>query len=92
MKKIESGRIIGSDIYAHLLINNDLNIDYDIRKKVYDKMQTITQDEFFDFFEKNISRQPKTILVLGSRNLIDMKALEKYGKVKELTLEQIFGY
>jgi hypothetical protein len=55
-------------------------------------MQTITQDEFFDFFEKNISRQPKTILVLGSRNLIDMKALEKYGKVKELTLEQIFGY
>lgn len=92
IKKIESGRIIGSDIYAHLLNNNDLNIDYDIRKKIYDKMQTITQDEFFDFFEKNISRQPKTILVLGNRNLIDMKALEKYGKVKELTLEQVFGY
>lgn len=91
-KKIESGRIIGSDIYAHLLINNDLNIDYDIRKKVYDKMQTLTQDEFFDFFEKNISRQPKTVLVLGNRNLIDMKALSKYGKVTELTLEQVFGY
>lgn len=91
-KKIESERIIGSAIYAHLLINNDLNIDYDIRKKVYDKMQTLTQDEFYDFFEKNISRQPKTVLVLGNRNLIDMKALGKYGKVRELTLEQIFGY
>jgi hypothetical protein len=32
------------------------------------------------------------MLVIGSKDKIDMKALEKYGKVKELTLQEIFGY
>jgi hypothetical protein len=31
-------------------------------------------------------------VVLGNKKLIDQKILEKYGPVRWLTLEEIFGY
>ena len=31
-------------------------------------------------------------MVLGNKNLLDVKTLEKYGPVTPLTLEEIFGY
>ena len=33
-----------------------------------------------------------TYLVIGNRDLVDMEVLEKMGELKELSLEQIFGY
>lgn len=34
----------------------------------------------------------RTYVVLGNKEQVDMEALKKFGKVKELTLEEIFGY
>ncbi len=36
--------------------------------------------------------QKKTMLIIGSKEKINLKDLEKFGNVKELTLEEIFGY
>lgn len=45
-----------------------------------------------NFQEKNIKNSKYTILVLGDKTKLDKNALQKYGKVKYLTLEEIFGY
>jgi hypothetical protein len=36
--------------------------------------------------------KPYTILVLGKKDGLNIKTLEKYGKVSYLSLEDIFGY
>ena len=44
------------------------------------------------FFDAQIKDKPYTYLVIGKKNEMDMKALEKLGPVKELKLKQVFGY
>ena len=44
------------------------------------------------FHSEHISDKNYTITILGNKNLIDQKVLEKYGPVKWLTLEEVFGY
>jgi hypothetical protein len=44
------------------------------------------------FYGEYIKDKPYTMLVLGSKKRLSMEDLAKYGAVKELTLEEIFGY
>jgi hypothetical protein len=32
------------------------------------------------------------VVLVGSKDKIDFKDLQKYGKVKQLTLDELFGY
>ncbi|HXP52331.1 MAG TPA: hypothetical protein VN922_20420, partial [Bacteroidia bacterium] len=69
-----------------------LGIDYDTRKLVYDNVPKLTFGDVEKFHKEKIAKQPYTILVMGNKKDIDMKALEKYGKVTFLTMQDIFGY
>jgi hypothetical protein len=44
------------------------------------------------FHEKYIKDRKYSIMVLGDKNKLDMGTLNKYGPVKFLTLEEVFGY
>lgn len=89
---IESERIIKSDILFQYENALKLGIDYDLRKKVYEQLSQTDLNKVADFAKKYIQNKPNTIIILGSKEKIDIKSLEKYGKVTELTMEQIFGY
>ena len=65
---------------------------YDIRKDVYELMQTVTLDELASFVNQHISDKSYTLLVMGDRDMIDMSVLNNLGAVQELTLEEVFGY
>ncbi|RLD53394.1 MAG: insulinase family protein, partial [Bacteroidetes bacterium] len=91
-KRIETERIIKSRKFWTYQNNLDKGIDYDIRKDVYNYMETITMEEFGDFFNTYIKGNKYSILVIGKKEMLDMKALEKLGDVKELTLKEIFNY
>ena len=45
-----------------------------------------------NFFGKNISDRNYAFLIIGNKNLIDFKVLNKIGEVKVVTLQEIFGY
>ncbi len=62
------------------------------RKDIFEKVQTYTFDDIKAFHDQMIKGKPTTVLVLGKQENLDMKVLEKYGKVKVLTLKDIFGY
>ena len=44
------------------------------------------------FFDTNIKGKNYSFLVIGKKSEVDFEALGKLGPVKELSLEQLFGY
>jgi zinc protease len=92
MKKIESERIIKSSVFWNYLYANDVGLNYDIRMDVYEKAKTSSLDDLASFFDKHIKDKKYTYLIVGKKDAIDWKTLEQLGEVKELTLQEIFGY
>lgn len=92
LTKIETERITKDDIFWTYLENKDRGIDYDIRKDVYDYVKKATLEEFANFFNEYISNKKYVYLILGNKNLLNMSAMRSLGEVRELSLEEIFGY
>ena len=92
IKGIASTRIVREAILFNYENAMRLGIDYDTRKLVYDKLPNLTFDDIQKFHKDKIAHQPYTILVMGNKKDLDLKALEKYGKINFLTMEDIFGY
>jgi zinc protease len=72
--------------------NKRMGYTEDIRKVIYDSISTMTFNDIQNLEKNYINNKPRTILIIGSKDKIDFSALSKYGAVKELTLEEIFGY
>ncbi|HEY4650577.1 MAG TPA: insulinase family protein [Pontibacter sp.] len=89
---ISTDRITKSDILFDYERAKKLGIDYDIRKDVYESANSLTFDQLQKFQQQYVKAQPQAILVIGSKDRLNFKALEKYGKVKQLTLKELFGY
>ncbi|MEI8203042.1 MAG: insulinase family protein [Bacteroidota bacterium] len=92
INQIRSERITKSDILFTYDYNLKLGIDYDLRKDVFNEVPKMTVADLKGFQEKYIKGKNYTTLVVGKKKDLDMKTLEKYGGVKFLTLEEIFGY
>ncbi|MCC6866607.1 MAG: insulinase family protein [Ignavibacteria bacterium] len=92
LQKLRTDRITKSSVLSSYLASQKLGLDYDIRKDIYEKAQNITMDDIKKFAAENIKNSKYTILVLGDKNKLDIKTLSKYGNIKYLTLEEIFGY
>ncbi len=92
LKKLEADRIANESSYWTYHKNKKLGIEHDIRKDVYESMQKITVEDLITFQEKNVKNRKYTYLILGDRDKVDLKFLNSIGPVKELQLEDIFGY
>lgn len=67
-------------------------LNYDIRKPIFDQALTMTFEDVKKFQQTYVKNLPVTLLVIGKKDLLDIKSLEKYGEVKFLTLKEVFGY
>lgn len=92
LKKIESERITGTQIFWSYERAKNRGLDYDIRKDIYEKIPGMTMADLRNFFDQYIKGKKYTYLVLGKRQSIDFGTLRSLGKVEELTLEKVFGY
>ena len=79
-----------------LLLNYEsarrLGLNYDVRKNIFDKVQAMTFDDVKKFQQTYVKPLPLTLLLVGKKELLDSKILEKYGQVKYLSLKEVFGY
>ena len=91
-KKIESERITKDQIYWTYDSNKDLGIDTDYRKGVYDLAKKATFKDLDKFFNENVKDSNYAFLVVGNKKLVNMRTLKKLGKVKVLSLKDLFGY
>jgi predicted Zn-dependent peptidase len=92
IQKLNTERITRGGILTSYLAAQKLGLDHDIRKDIYEKSSSITIDDIRKFQDENVKSSKYTIMVLGDKDNLDIKTLEKYGTVKYLTLEEIFGY
>jgi predicted Zn-dependent peptidase len=89
---IRTERITRSSILFNYESSRKLGLKHDIRKDVYTKVPALNFNDIRLFEEKHLKSRKYTVLVLGKKDGLDMKTLQKYGKVSFLTLEDIFGY
>lgn len=80
-------------IYAYL---NYEKMGYDMKKTRYkilfDVYPKVTMQDIVNFNHKYIKGQKKVYMALGKEADMDFNALAKFGKVKKLTLKDVFGY
>lgn len=92
MNGIETERTNDADIIFSYVANEKLGLKTDMNKMVYEALPTISLADVTKFHEANLKGKPYTYCIMGSKAKISDKDLAKYGKVTELSLEEIFGY
>ncbi len=72
------------------------NMGYDLKKsrvKIrFEAYPKVTMQDIVNFNRKYIKGQKKVYMALGKESEMDFNALAKFGKVKKLTLKDVFGY
>ena len=92
LNKIESERITKSRVIWNYIGAQEKGLDYDVRKDIYEQVQTMEFSDLKAFYEKYIKDKVYATVLVGSRDKIDFVELAKYGEVRELSLEELFGY
>jgi predicted Zn-dependent peptidase len=89
---IQTERITQDDIIFTYLAAKKLGLDEDYRKKVYESIDGITFEDVKKFHDENLANKPYTYSIVAADKRVNMTELKKYGNVKIVTLEDIFGY
>ena len=92
LKKIAAERIIKSNIFWNYEQLKKRDINYDIRKDIYAEIEQMTIADLKDFFNDNIKNQNYTVVVIGDKEDVDIKTLNKLGEVKEVDIDYLFNY
>ena len=92
LKSIGSQRYVKAQIFYYWLSLQEQGIDYDINKDIYDQVQKMSITDLVDFFNKHIKGKAYNVGLIGKKDNLDWEAVKKIGPIKELTLEDLFGY
>jgi predicted Zn-dependent peptidase len=93
LKQIAASRITKADIYWTWRSNRNKGFpNRDLRADVYRTLEQADAADLIHYQQRHVKGRHYTWLVLGDRERIDFKYLRKIGKVRELTLEDVFGY
>lgn len=90
--KMETERITRTSVLFNYENAKRMGLDRDIRQDVYASLDDMDFATVNAFHEKYISGSAYNLLVLGSKEKVDLKSLEQYGEVVELSLNDLFGY
>lgn len=91
-KDIETQRIVQDNIIFNYLDAERKGLTEDIRKTKYEAINKLGYAEIKDFHSRYLANKPYTYAIVASEKKLSMDDLKKYGEVKKLSLEEIFGY
>lgn len=91
-KTLQTARTTRFNVLWSYLNMEKLGLSESLSKRTYEALPSLTLNDVVDFEKKNIVGKPRLRLILGNKDELDIKALEKLGPVKYLTTEEIFGY
>jgi zinc protease len=89
---LESERIVKQSVLFNYLTAEKRGLTYDVRKDVYEQVQKMTLADINAFQQENIKSKKFNVILMADKDKINFSDLKKYGSVKELTLDDIFGY
>jgi predicted Zn-dependent peptidase len=92
VKQMAADRMAPEMIYWNWLTNLERGQKTDIRADVLAQISTAKLADLVEFQVKNIQGRAYTWLILGEKKQIDFNFLKTIGPVRELSLEELFGY
>jgi len=92
LTRIRTQRIIKNSIISNYVSAQDMGINYDRRKNIFEQVQKMTLADVKKFQQQWIKDRPYYYIILGDTKDLDLKKLESVGPIVRLTQEQIFGY
>ena len=90
--RLRTERITRDRVLGYYLDQEKLNLTEDTRRQLYDAVQKMTLEDVTAYQQANVKGRKYTTCILGRESDLDMKSLEKWGKIIRLTQEDIFGY
>jgi predicted Zn-dependent peptidase len=91
-KDIETQRITQDGIIFNYLTAQQKGLNSDIRKTTYTAVDKLGYPELKKFHTEYIANKPYTYCVVASEKKVSEDTMKKYGEVKKLSLEELFGY
>jgi predicted Zn-dependent peptidase len=91
-KDIETERITQDGIIFNYLTAQQKGLTGDIRKATYTAVDKIGYNELKKFHTEYIANKPYTYCIVASDKKLPEDEMKKYGELKRLNLEEIFGY
>ncbi len=92
MEKLRSERIVRFNILSRFETAQNQGINYDERKLVVKDLPNISLKQFQKFHEQYIKNNHLKILLVGDLNVLKEEDLRKFGAIKKLNTEDIFGF
>ncbi|WP_422091383.1 M16 family metallopeptidase [Tenacibaculum ovolyticum] len=92
LKKIAAQRITKSSIFWSYERLKKLGIDNDNREQMYNTIKAMKIEDLKAFFDKNVKGESYNVMVIGNKKDLDVKSLQKLGKIKELDVDYLFNY
>ena len=78
--------------YNYRYLVEEEKIDYDNRREVTEEIAKMKYEDLKSFHKKYIEGRPLVVFVSGNAKKVDLKALEKYGKVTEIKYKDMIKY
>lgn len=91
-EKLRATRTVRTRVLFTYLDAQDLNLDYDIRARVYEELDNYTLEDLQAFHQEYVRNKSNVLVVMGDRERVDLEALGSFGEVEEVSPEEIFGY
>jgi predicted Zn-dependent peptidase len=92
MKNVETDRISQDAIITSFLNAERKGVDRDLRQTNYAQYSSLKLDDLYKFHQQTLAKQSYTYCVIASDQKINKEDLKKYGELKVLSLEELFGY
>ncbi|MFA6872613.1 MAG: insulinase family protein [Bacteroidaceae bacterium] len=89
---LRAQRITREDLLWSYLNMQDLGISYDLRKDIYEKVQTLTLKDVVNYQKKMIKDRPKTYYILGDEKDLNLLFLESLAPIERVSQRTLFGY
>lgn len=92
LKQLAAQRINKTNIFWTNERRKDRGITEIQQNEMYEAIQNMTIEDLSNFFSENIKGSTFDLMVIGNKKDVDVKALEKFGKVKQLDVDYLFNY
>lgn len=92
LKNTETNRITQDDIISSYLGLQRRGLMSDNREENYKLYNTLELGDIYKYHQETLAKKPFTYCIVASDKRVNMEDLKKYGELKVLTLEELFGY
>ena len=89
---IRTSRILREDILWNYIHAQDFGYQTDTRRTLFNTIQQMTLSDVKAFQEKYIKGKAYKYCILGDVQDLNLEVISSFGKIKPLTLKELFGY